>query len=106
LQAGQLARPLAQTGKTVRSGNRDGDSLPDADKEIIKRTQELAEKKGWKMSQVALSWIEKRVSSPIIGFSSISRLEEALEARGKELTEDEEKYLEEPYAAITVKGFL
>lgn len=101
-----MARPLEQTGQTVRSSDKSIDSIPAADREIIKRTQELAEKKGWKMSQVALSWIEKRVSSPIVGFSSVSRLEEALGTRGKHLTEEEENYLEEPYIAKTVTGFL
>lgn len=49
------------------------------------------------MSQVALAWINKRISSPIIGFSSIERIDEAIEVRGKTLTEEEEKYLEELY---------
>ena len=66
--------------------------------------QELAEKKGWKMSQVALAWINKRIASPIIGFSSIERMDEALEVRGKTLTEEEEKYLEEFYIPKAVVG--
>jgi aryl-alcohol dehydrogenase-like predicted oxidoreductase len=66
--------------------------------------QELAEKKDWKMSHVALVWINKRISSPIIGFSSIERMDEAIEARGKALTEEEEKYLEELYKPKPVVG--
>jgi aryl-alcohol dehydrogenase-like predicted oxidoreductase len=66
--------------------------------------QELAEKKDWKMSHVALAWINKRISSPIIGFSSIERMDEAIEARGKTLTEEEEKYLEELYKPKPVVG--
>ncbi len=56
------------------------------------------------MSQVALAWINKRVSSPIIGFSSIERMDEALEARGKTLAEEEEKYLEELYVPKAISG--
>lgn len=56
------------------------------------------------MSHVALAWINKRVSSPIIGFSSIERMEEAIGARGKTLTEEEEKYLEELYRPKDVRG--
>ena len=37
----------------------------------MKRVKEMAEKQGWKMSHVALAWINKRVASPIIGFSSV-----------------------------------
>jgi aryl-alcohol dehydrogenase-like predicted oxidoreductase len=66
--------------------------------------QELAEKKGWKMSHVALAWTNKRVSSPIIGFNSIERMDEAIEARGKTLTEEEEKYLEELYRPKPISG--
>jgi len=64
----------------------------------------LAKKKGWTMSQVALSWINKRISSPIIGFSSVGRIDEALEARGKELTKEEEDYLGELYKPKAVYG--
>ena len=76
----------------------------DPDQEIIKRVQELAEKHGWKMSTVALAWINKRIASPIIGFSSVERMDEALEARGKELSAEEEKYLEEPYVDRAIQG--
>lgn len=45
-----------------------------------------------------------RVSSPIIGFSSVERMDEALGVRGKTLTEEEEKYLEELYVPKTISG--
>jgi aryl-alcohol dehydrogenase-like predicted oxidoreductase len=67
--------------------------------------QELADKKGWPMSHVALAWINQRISSPIIGFSSVKRMDEAIEANGKELSEEEEKYLEELYQPKAVMGF-
>ena len=56
------------------------------------------------MSSVALAWINKRVASPIIGFSSEKRIDEALEARGKTLTDEEEKYLEELYTPRSIVG--
>jgi aryl-alcohol dehydrogenase-like predicted oxidoreductase len=106
---GHLARPPSQFGSTVRSEGEKKNSAftvsqNESDQEVIKRVQELAEKHGWKMSHVALAWINKRVSSPIIGFSSVERMDEALEARGKELTEEEEKYLEEPYTTRPIQG--
>lgn len=69
---------------------------------IINRVEELAKKKGWTMSQVTLAWTLKRVTSPIIGFSSVDRVDDALSARGKELTAEEEKYLEEAYVPLEV----
>jgi aryl-alcohol dehydrogenase-like predicted oxidoreductase len=56
------------------------------------------------MSQVTLAWVMKRVTSPIIGFSSAERMDDALSARGKELTAEEEKYLEEAYTPIEIEG--
>lgn len=106
---GHLARPPSQFGQTIRSEGEQKSPMfttgqSESDKEIIKRVQELAEKKGWKMSHVALAWISKRVSSPIIGFSSVGRMDEALDARGKELSEEEQKYLEEPYVTRDIQG--
>ncbi|KAJ9631047.1 hypothetical protein H2203_001575 [Taxawa tesnikishii (nom. ined.)] len=74
------------------------------DAAIIDRVQEIAEKKGWPMSHVALAWVNKRVASPIIGFSSVERMDDALAARGKTLTDEEEKYLEELYRPKPVAG--
>lgn len=103
LAQGSLARPADQAGKTSRSEGKPGPAEVDA--AIISRVQELAEKKGWPMSHVALAWSNKRISSPIIGFSSVKRMDEAIEANGKELSEEEEKYLEELYQPKQVMGF-
>ena len=67
--------------------------------------EELAKKKGWAMSHVAMSWLlHKGVSSPIIGLSNVERMEEALQARDKALTEEEQKYLEEEYLPKKIMG--
>jgi len=87
-----------------KQSKRNHTGVGEPDITIIKRVEELANKKGWKMSQVALAWINKRISSPIIGFSSVERMDEALETRGKTLTEEEEKYLEELYVPKTIFG--
>ena len=101
---GILARP-PNSGKTDRSSTDKSETgYSDVDQKIVKRVQEVAEKRGWSMSTVALAWINKRVASPIIGFSSTERMDEALEARGKELTLEEEKYLEELYEARKIEG--
>lgn len=57
------------------------------------------------MSHVALAWINKRISSPIIGFGNAGRMDEAIAANGKQLTEEEEQYLEELYQPKKVMGF-
>jgi aryl-alcohol dehydrogenase-like predicted oxidoreductase len=70
----------------------------------VERVEELAKKHDWKMSHVALAWINKRITSPIIGFSSEARMDEAIEARGKTLTDEEEKYLMELYETRPIQG--
>ena len=57
------------------------------------------------MSHVALAWLmHKGISSPICGFSKIERMDEALEANEKELTEEEVKYLDADYVPQNVVG--
>lgn len=102
LAEGQLARPLSVRGTTTRSSG-SGEARPES-KEIINRVEELAKRKGWTMSQVTLAWMMRRVTSPIIGFSSVERMDDALSARGKELTPEEEKYLEEAYTPLEIEG--
>ncbi|KAL1895509.1 hypothetical protein Sste5346_005318 [Sporothrix stenoceras] len=101
---GLLARPLSTRGSTARSAGDAATPLRPEAETIIKRVEEVAAKKGWTMSQVTLAWTMKRVTAPIIGFSSVARLDEALSARGKELTAEEEAYLEEPYKPVEIEG--
>ncbi|EJT98875.1 Aldo/keto reductase [Dacryopinax primogenitus] len=100
--AGQLARSLEQQKTTARAegANR---NLTSADEEIIRRVEEVSKKRGWTMAQVALAWIDDKVSSPIVGFSSVHRMEEAI-IPDKKLTAEEKKYLEEPYQPTVIKG--
>ncbi|KAI9824340.1 MAG: hypothetical protein M1826_007362 [Phylliscum demangeonii] len=109
---GLLARPVEHESTTERStAEQVMRHLPffavgytDVDRAIIRRVQELATKKAWPMSHVALAWINKRVSSPIVGFSSIARMDDSIAARDKVLTDDEEKFLEELYVPRPVDG--
>ncbi|GJJ14305.1 hypothetical protein Clacol_008569 [Clathrus columnatus] len=101
LAAGQLCRPVSELGSTTR-GDFSRPNLSEADKTIISRVEEISKKKGITMAQVATLWSVSKVSSPIIGFSSISRLEESLVSGS--LTEEEIKYLEEPYVPKVVRG--
>ena len=107
LYRGLLARPLG-SDKTAREESMKGNPMfkgvDETDAEIIKRVQELAEKHGWKMSQVSLAWIIQKNTIPIVGFSNLGRLDEAVDVKGKTLTEDEMKYLEEPYQPKAIVG--
>lgn len=106
---GHLARPAAEFGLSLRSadekaGWKGGQGTVEPDVSIIKRLQETAAKRGWCMSHVALAWINGKVTSPIIGGSSVKRLEEVIGSRGKKLTDEETKYLEELYEPKMIMG--
>ena len=105
LERGFLARPPTTEVTTVRSETYlKQNKLSEADLEIIGRVEKVAKDRGWNMTEVALAWVNKRSTSPIIGFSSVERIDQALAVNGKVLTEEEEKYLEEPYKAKSVIG--
>ena len=109
---GHLARPPTAPKTSIRTSSEEKmkaflqTGYADKDEEIIQRVHELAEKKGWSMSNVALAWLNRRVVSPIVGCNSEERLDDALAVRGKELTAEEEKYLEELYVARNISGHI
>lgn len=71
---------------------------------IISRVYEIAQRRQWPMSHVSLAWLSRRVTAPVVGFSSIERMDDALEARGKVLTDEEEAYLEAAYKPKEIQG--
>ena len=78
------------------------------DKPVIERVHELSEKKKIPMGQISMAWLlsKKNVASPIVGVTKISHLMDAIKAVGVKLTEEEIKYLEEPYQPHNVVGAL
>ncbi|KAI9066914.1 aryl-alcohol dehydrogenase [Trametes sanguinea] len=106
LARGLLTRPLdAQSARSSVDW-----MLPkyktEATAQIVNRVEELAKRKNATMAQVALAWILSKpgVSAPIIGTTSIKNLEDLLGAFDVKLSEDEVKYLEEPYAPMPIVG--
>ena len=78
---------------------------PPENAEIVGRVVELSKNKGVKPTQIALSWIiHKGVTAPIVGTTNPEHLEEAAEALEINLSNEEIKYLEEPYKPKLVSG--
>lgn len=77
----------------------------EVDKAIIDRTEEVAKKKGVSMAAVATAWSLHKGCNPIIGLSSKQRIEESVENVKVKLTEEEVKYLEEPYLPKPTTGY-
>ncbi|KAG1888509.1 NADP-dependent oxidoreductase domain-containing protein [Suillus subluteus] len=107
LASGVLARPVGTQTTRLNSvkGTAWEKKLSSADVTIINRVEELAKKKNCKMSQIALAWVASKVSSPIVGISSVQRLQESI-IEEIELTPEEIKYLEEPYEPKAIRGHL
>lgn len=110
LASGRLARDWSQS--TVRSETDQVqkakyDSTADADRLIVKRVAELAEKRGVSRSQIALAWLlhKEPVTAPIIGATNIAQLENSVAAQSIKLTIDEITYLEEPYVPHPISGY-
>lgn len=104
IASGLLARPLAQEGTERLTTDpiyaKKGLSRPtDADKEIVARVQELAEKYKVSMAAVATRWVLCKGANPIVGVNSVKRVDDFLEALSFTLTEGEIAFLEEPYVA-------
>ena len=74
---------------------------------VVDRLTEIATKRGVQNAQVALAWIlgKPGVSSPIIGASKMTHLDQAINALQLKLDEGEIKALEEPYEPHPVLGF-
>jgi len=115
LHRGTLAKPVKK-GDEQKTKREESDMFiswitpqkwKEADDAIITRVQELAEKKGVSMAQVALAWLLSKpyVAAPIVGFSSVAQLQDSVGAIKVKLTADETKYLEEPYLPKPVLGF-
>lgn len=77
-----------------------------ADFEVLDRAIELGKRHNVSTAQIALAWMLHKpgISSPIIGASKMSHLEEALAAIDISLNEEEIAFLEEPYQPHPVLG--
>jgi aryl-alcohol dehydrogenase (NADP+) len=73
--------------------------------QIVGRAVEVAKRKGVTPNQVALAWLlHKGVTAPIIGTSNAQHLEEMVGSVAVKISEEEAKYLEEPYVPQPVSG--
>jgi 1-deoxyxylulose-5-phosphate synthase len=111
LARGRLTRPwkAETTGRseTDAFGNRMYSQTEEADRKVIDRLGEVAEKRGVPRAQVAMAWLLAKpgVTAPIVGASKPHHLEDAVAALAVKLTPEEMAALEEPYAPHPVLGF-
>jgi len=110
LASGRLTRDWSESthrSETDQVQNSKYDATADADRIIVERVAEIAEKHGVPRVQIAIAWLLQKepVTAPIIGATKISHLEDAVAALSVRLTPEEVTYLEEPYIPHQIVGF-
>jgi aryl-alcohol dehydrogenase-like predicted oxidoreductase len=107
LARGRLTRPWdASTARTET--DEFGKTLyRDEDQAVAGRVIEVAAKRDLPPAQVALAWVLRNpvVTSPIVGVTKPSQLDDAIAAVDVVLDDAEVAYLEEPYVPHPVAGF-
>jgi aryl-alcohol dehydrogenase-like predicted oxidoreductase len=79
----------------------------DADRRVAEAVASIAAERGVPRAQVALAWVaqQEAVTSPIVGATKLSHLDDAVASLELDLTEAELERLEAPYVPHTVAGF-
>jgi 1-deoxyxylulose-5-phosphate synthase len=109
LARGRLARPWgSSTNRSEKDmfGRKIYQSVTEADRAVVGKVAEVAERRGVPMAQVALAWVlqKSEVTSPIIGATKPEHLRDAIAALELKLTPAEVAELEAPYVPHPVAG--
>lgn len=109
LASGRLTRDWSETthrSETDQVQKHKYDATASADKLIVKRVAAIAENRSVPRAQIALAWLlqNEPVTSPIIGATKPTHLEDAVAALSIKLTAEEVAFLEEPYVPHPVVG--
>ncbi|MER5917961.1 aldo/keto reductase [Streptomyces sp. NPDC001982] len=107
LARGKLTRDWDESSARSETDNFGKTLYKDDDRVIVERVAEIAAERGIPRAQVALAWLAQQpgVTAPIVGATKPHHLDDALAALDVQLTGDELKRLDEPYAPHAVSGF-
>ena len=109
LASGRLSRRPGEDTKRAREDSYAKfkyDATKEQDAVIIRRVEEIAEKRGVSMTEVSLAWLLTKVTAPVVGATKLHHIEGAVKATELELTEAEIAYLEEPYIPHPLAGVM
>ncbi|CAG8867857.1 1-deoxyxylulose-5-phosphate synthase YajO [Pseudomonas fluorescens] len=107
---GRLTRPRGEQTARTRSdvsGQSFYEGTEAEDGRVIDVVEQIAKERGVPMAQIALAWVlgKRGVSSPIVGASKVSQLDDAIAALDLTLAEAEAARLEALYVPHAVVGF-
>lgn len=109
LAAGRLSKHPGETSKRLQEDSYAKfkyDATADEDLKVINRVAEIAERRGVSMTEVSLSWLLSKVTSPVVGATKVSHIDGAVNAVNLKLSDKEMEYLEEPYVPHSLSGVL
>ena len=109
LASGRLSRRAGESTKRLQEDSYAKfkyDSTAEADGKIIRRVEELADKRGVSMTEIALAWLLTKSTSPVVGATKLSHVEGAAKAVDLKLTDEEITYLEELYVPHALAGVM
>lgn len=109
LASGRLAKHPGEDSKRMSEdayAKGKYDATKDADLIIIRRVEELAEKRQVSMTEISLAWLMSKVTSPVVGATKKHHIDGAVKAVELELNEQEINYLEETYQPHALVGMM
>ena len=109
LAGGRLAKRPGETSQRLREDSYAKlkyDATAEQDGAILARVAELADRRGVSMTEIALSWLLRNITAPVVGATKLSHIEGAVKAVDLELTEEEAAYLEELYVPHKLVGVM
>ena len=109
LASGRLSRRPGETTKRLEEDSYAKlkyDGMAAADEKIIERVAKLAEKYGVTMTEIALSWLLTKATSPVVGATKLSQVENITSAVDLKLSPEDILYLEELYVPHPLVGVM
>ena len=109
LAGGRLSKRQGETSKRLAEDSYAKfkyDATAEADGKIIRRVEEIADKRNVSMTEISLAWLLTKVTSPVVGATKFSHIDGAAKAVEIELTQEEINYLEELYVPHALVGVM
>ena len=109
LAGGRLSKRPGETSKRLEEDSYARfkyDAAAQQDAVIIRRVEELADKRGVSMTEISLAWLLAKVTAPVVGATKLHHMDGAARAVELSLTPEETAYLEEPYAPHRLVGVM
>lgn len=109
LASGRLAKKAGEQSKRLvedQFAKGKYDASADIDLQIIKRVEELAEKRNVSMTEISLAWLLTKATSPVVGATKLHHIDGTVKAVDLKLSEDEINYLEELYKPHPLVGVM